>query len=62
MLGADFTVADIEVGLPLYRYFTLETDRRARPGVAAYYERLRARPAYAENVMVDYRHLRAMYV
>ena len=61
VLGADFTVADIEVGLPLYRYFTLDADRRDRPAVAAYYGRLCARPAYAQDVMVPYDHLRAMY-
>jgi glutathione S-transferase len=60
VLGADFTLADIPVGLPLYRYFTLDLERGDRPVVAAYYDRLCARPAYAEHVMVDYRHLRAM--
>jgi glutathione S-transferase len=55
LLGADLTVADIEVGLPLYRYFTCGlADLRDRPRLAAYYARLTERPAYAEHVMVNY--------
>lgn len=58
MLGADFTLADVEVGLPLYRYFTLEgLPRQERPRLRAYYERLNARPAYA-HVAVPYDALR----
>ena len=61
VLGGDFTLADLEIGLPLYRYFTLELDRRDRPVLAGYYARLCDRPAYAAHVMVEYRHLRAMF-
>ena len=39
---------------PLYRYFTIDIDRRDRPALAAYYARLTERPAYAEHVMVPY--------
>ena len=54
-LGADLTVADIEIGLALYRYVTCDLEtRRDRPAVAAYYARLAERPAYAEHVMVNY--------
>lgn len=60
VLGDDFTVADIEIGLPLYRYFTLDMERRDWPGVAAYYARLCDRRTYAEHVMIDYHHLVAM--
>jgi glutathione S-transferase len=60
VFGADFTVADIEVGLPLYRYRTVGLAVRERPNLAAYYDRLRARPAYAEHVMVPYDILRQM--
>jgi len=60
LLGADFTVADIEVGLPLYRYFTVDLARRDRPALAAYYARLAERPAYAGHVMVPYDILRRM--
>lgn len=57
--GADFTVADIAVGVVLYRYFTLDIPREVRPALSAYYERLTGRPAYAEHVMVSYDALRA---
>jgi glutathione S-transferase len=60
--GGDFTVADIEAGLCLYRYFTVDLPRGDRPGIAAYYERLYARPAYAAQVMVPYDILRQMKV
>ena len=56
--GRDFTLADIVVGHLLYRYFTLDIPRRDRPVIAAYYDRLCARPAYAEHVMVSYEPLR----
>jgi glutathione S-transferase len=62
LLGRDFTLADVEVGLPLYRYFTVNIPRRERPNVAAYYGRLCERPPYAEHVMVSYDILREMKV
>ncbi len=55
LTGRDFTVADIEVGLPLFRYFTCGLDqRRDLPRLAAYYAGLTERLAYAEHVMVNY--------
>lgn len=59
LLGRDFTLADVEVGLPLYRYFTLDLPRRHRPALAAYYARLCERPGYA-HVTVPYDILREM--
>lgn len=58
LLGSDLTLADVETGLPLYRYFTLDLDRVHRPAIAAWYDRLAARPAYATHVMVPYDVLR----
>lgn len=58
VLGEDFTVADILVGHQLYRYFTIDIPRVDRPGLAAYYDRLCARPAFAGHVMVSYDSLR----
>jgi glutathione S-transferase len=52
--GSDFTAADVEVGLPLFRYFTSGLELRDRALLAAYYDRLSERPAYAEHVMVNY--------
>jgi len=58
--GADFTLADVQFGHLLYRYFDLEIERRERAGLRAYYERLVARPAYREHVMVPYDELRVV--
>lgn len=51
--------ADMIVGAPLYRYFTLDFDRAELPRLRAYYDRLAARPAYAAHVMISYDSLRA---
>jgi glutathione S-transferase len=59
VMGRDFTLADIVIGHLLYRHFTIEIDRPDRPVLAAYYQRLSERPAYAEHVMVSYESLRA---
>ena len=56
--GDDFTLADVQFGHLLYRYFTLEIERPERKGLSAYYDRLVARPAYREHVMVPYDELR----
>jgi glutathione S-transferase len=60
LCGDDFTLADVQFGHLLYRYFTIEIERRERPSLRAYYERLVARPAYREHVMVSYDELRAV--
>ena len=57
--GDDVCFADIVAGHVLYRYYTLDFDKAATPNLDAYYARLTARPAYAENVMVSYESLRA---
>jgi glutathione S-transferase len=57
--GSEPCFADILVGTPLYRYFTLDFDRADTPNLSAYYDRLTQRPAYAEHVMVSYEVLRA---
>jgi glutathione S-transferase len=57
--GDDICFADIIVGTPLFRYFTLEFERADTPHLRAYYDRLAKRPAYAEHAMVSYDSLRA---
>lgn len=57
--GEHLTFADIMLGGPLYRYFTLDFERAPTPHLEAYYKRLSDRPAYAEHVMVSYESLRA---
>lgn len=63
LAGDDFTLADIQIGHILYRYFDAPLDevgltRRDLPALRAYYERLTERRAYAEHVMVSYDELR----
>jgi glutathione S-transferase len=53
-----FTLADIVIGHVLFRWFGLETPRRPRAFIEAYYERLKSRQAYREHVMVSYEALR----
>jgi len=52
--GSNLTFADIMFGHTLYRCYTLPIERPELPKLAAYYDRLKARPAYQEHVMVDY--------
>ena len=52
--GNALSFADVMFGHTLYRYHTLPFERPDLPNLAAYYERLKSRPAYREHVMVDY--------
>ena len=56
--GDDFTLADIQMGHCLYRYYDLPLGRADLPRLRAYYDRLTQRPAFAAHVMVDYEELR----
>lgn len=48
--GADFTVADIPVGLVVNRWFSIKgLERPDLPALAAYYELLTERPAYRRH-------------
>jgi glutathione S-transferase len=58
MAGEVLSLADIAIGTLLYRYFELEIDRPALPRLEAWYDRLRARPAYREHVMVSFEELK----
>ena len=46
--GPDFTLADILLGAGVNRWMQMPADKPPCPAVTAYYERLGARPAYAE--------------
>lgn len=59
LAGDTFTLADIQFGHVLYRYYDIAITRRSLPQVQAYYHRLSARPAFREHVMVCYDELRA---
>jgi glutathione S-transferase len=56
--GDELTIGDVAGGTLLFRYFELEIDRPAIPHVEAWYDRLKARPAYREHVMVPFDDLR----
>jgi glutathione S-transferase len=58
ILGDTLTAADIPAGGMMYRYFSLPIARPSLPNVEAWYARLAGRPAYREQVMIDYSSLR----
>lgn len=59
LAGNKLTLADIQFGHVLYRYYDIHIERKALPYVQAYYRRLTARPAFCEHVMIAYDELRA---
>ncbi len=58
LCGDTFTLADIQFGHILYRYFDVAIPRAEHPKVRRYYDQLCQRPAYREHVMVSYDELR----
>ncbi len=60
LLGDELTLADIPIACNFYRYFEIDVPKPELPNVTAYYERLKARPAYAEHVMVSFEELRGV--
>ena len=58
LAGDHFTLADIQFGHCLYRYFDIDIDRADHPNLRRYYETLTERPAYREHVMISYEELR----
>lgn len=58
LAGETLSLADIAVGTTLYRYFGLDIPRPDVPNVAAWRNRLEARPAYCEHVMIPFDELK----
>lgn len=56
--GAEFTLADVVLGHIFFRYYDIDIPRRSHPPVDAWYQRLAARAAFQDHVMVDYSELR----
>ena len=50
--GDAMTMGDIAIGALVYRWLNLPMDRPDHAHIAAYYDRLKDRPAYAEHVMI----------
>lgn len=59
LAGRHFSLADIQFGHILYRYYDIDIERPALPALDAYYRGLTDRPAFREHVMVSYEELRA---
>ncbi len=53
-----FTLADIQLGHILYRYYDIQIDRASLPHLRRYYDALTQRPAFQRHVMIDYDELR----
>ena len=59
LVSDDFTLADIQFGHILFRYFDVDIERAKMPDLLRYYDQLKAMPHYAKHVMVNYDELRA---
>ena len=58
LCGDALTLADIQLGHVLYRYYDIDIVRPSHPAVRRYYDRLTERAAFNQHVMVDYEELR----
>jgi glutathione S-transferase len=58
LAGDALTLADIQFGHVLFRYFDIPIPRADRPMLRRYYDGLTGRPAFREHVMVSYEELR----
>lgn len=59
LAGERLTYGDIAAGALLYRWYTMDIERNPLANVDAWYEQLKARPAYAKGVCVSYDILRS---
>lgn len=50
--GEDFGIGDIPMGVYAHTWFTLDIERPDMPHVTAWYDRLKTRPGFAEQVMI----------
>ena len=50
--GGDFGIGDIPMGVYAHSWFALDIERPDRPHVAAWYEKLKARKAFMDTVMI----------
>jgi glutathione S-transferase len=60
LAGDNLTLADIQFGHLLYRYFDIDIQRPAHPRLERHYQNLTERPAFQEHVMVSYEELRVL--
>lgn len=52
LTGAGFGIADVAMGVFAHTYFSLPVERPALPALADWYQRLRQRPGFADQVMI----------
>jgi glutathione S-transferase len=50
--GDDFGIGDIPMGVYAHTWFTIDIERPALPHIEDWYARIKARPGYAEQVMI----------
>lgn len=50
--GGEFGIADIPMGVYTYTWFSLPFDKPDFPAIADWYERIKVRPGFAEQVMI----------
>lgn len=60
LAGPSFSLADIQFGHVLFRYFDIDIRRPHWPNIERYYCALCERPAFREHVMVSYEELRVL--
>jgi glutathione S-transferase len=51
-VGDTLTMGDIPLGIMAYRWYNLDVERAELPNLRAWYDRLAARPAFREHVML----------
>lgn len=51
-LGEAFTMADIPLGVSVYRWYQMPIERPSMPNLESYLKRLKDRPAFRERVML----------
>lgn len=60
LAGSALTLADIQFGHVLYRYYDIDIHRRDHPHIRRYYEMLAATEHYQQQVMASYEELRVL--
>ena len=50
--GESLSMADIPLGIMVYRWFTLDIERTELPSLYRWYKQLADRPAFKDNVMI----------
>ena len=58
LAGDHFSLADIQLGHCMYRYYDIDVVRADLPNLQAYYSRLQTRPGFSHHVMTSYEELR----